>query len=105
MYFILLSSLTLSVKAKCFIKKCYWKGQCLNELYHRRVFINVCLQIDPEYYEWGLSAKSTVANDTRRVNQTMFPYFKRAANFKDKHYPGRSVHDVLRICHFDITFS
>ena len=30
----------------------------LKELYHRRVFIKVCLQIDPEFYEWGLSARS-----------------------------------------------
>ena len=27
----------------------------LKELYHRRVFIQVCLQIDLESYEWGLS--------------------------------------------------
>ena len=30
----------------------------LSYLYHRRVFIQVCLQIDPESYEWGLSARS-----------------------------------------------
>ena len=30
----------------------------LKGLYHRRVFIKVCLQIDPESYEWGLSARS-----------------------------------------------
>ena len=29
----------------------------LKGLYHRRVFV-VCLQIDPESYEWGLSARS-----------------------------------------------
>ena len=27
-------------------------------LYHTRVFIQVCLQYDPEFYEWGLSARS-----------------------------------------------
>ena len=29
--------------------------RCSKELYHRRVFIQVCLQIDPE---WGLSVRS-----------------------------------------------
>ena len=27
-------------------------------LYHRRVIIQVCVQINPEYYECGLSARS-----------------------------------------------
>ena len=30
----------------------------LKGLYHRRVVIQVCLQIDPESYEFGLSARS-----------------------------------------------
>ena len=30
----------------------------LKGLYHRRIFIQVCLQIDPESYEWCLSARS-----------------------------------------------
>ena len=34
----------------------------LNELYHRRVFTRVCLQIDPESYEWGLSARSVIVD-------------------------------------------
>ena len=34
----------------------FWES--LRELYHRRVCIQVCSQIDPESYEWGLSARS-----------------------------------------------
>ena len=30
----------------------------LKGLYHSKVFIQVCLQIEPESYEWGLSARS-----------------------------------------------
>ena len=30
----------------------------LKGLYHRRVFLQVCLQIDPESYAWGLSERS-----------------------------------------------
>ena len=40
----------------------------------------------------------TAANDNRRVKQTMLRYFKRVANFRDKHNPDRSVRDALRIC-------
>ena len=36
------------------------RSLAFKELYHRRVFIQVCLQIDPESYEWGLSARSVV---------------------------------------------
>ena len=84
----------------------------LKGLYHRRVFIQVCLQIDPESYEWGLSArsvgremKSTATNDNMRVKHTTLRYFKRVAIFRGKHYPNRSVRDALRICYFNITIS
>ena len=36
----------------------YDKDVCymfLNGLFHRRVCIQVCLQIEPESYEWGLT--------------------------------------------------
>ena len=63
----------------------------------------VCLQIEPESYEWGLSArsidfemKSIVENDDRRVKQTML-YSKHVAIFINKFYPIKSVHDALRI--------
>ena len=41
----------------------------LKELYHRRVFIQVCLQIDPESFEWGLLPRSVALkwNPQRRM--------------------------------------
>ena len=81
-------------------------------LYHRRVSIQVCFQIDQESYEWGLTArsvdlkmKSTAAIDNRRVKQTMLCYFKCVAIFRGKIYPNRSVRDALRIDYLNITIS
>ena len=75
-------------------------------LYHRKVFIQFCLQIDPESYEWSWpEVKSTAANDNRRVKQTTLRYSKRVAIFGDKHYPNRNVRNALRVCWFDITIS
>ena len=80
----------------------------LKGLYDRRVLIQVCLQIDPEFYEYGLSARSVdlELNPQRRIiKQTMYRYFKRVAIFRDKQYPNRSVRDALRICYYNITIS
>ena len=52
----------------------------------------VCLQIDPESHEWGLSVRSVdlaethSGNDNMRVKQTML-YFKRVAIFRNKLLP------------------
>ena len=74
---------------------------------YNRVFFHVCLQINPESYEWGLSArsfdlKSIAVNDNKVVKQTMLN-FKRAAILRDELYSKRSVHDALCICCFNIT--
>ena len=61
------------------------------------------IQIDPECYEWGLSArsvdmmKSIVGND----KQTML-YFKCVAISRNKLYPNRSIRNAVGICCFDI---
>ena len=41
--------------------------------------------------------KSIVANDNKRVRQTMLRYFKCVTVFWDKHYQNRRVRDALRI--------
>ena len=83
----------------------------LKRLYHRRVFIQVCLQIDPESYEWGLLARSVDLkwNPQRRmIIAELIDYAtlcQACRYLRDKHYPNRSVRDALRICYFNITIS
>ena len=83
-----------------------WRLRVLKELYHRRIFFRVCLKFDQYSYEWDFQRDQLTwnANDNGRLKQTML-YFRRAANFRDKHYPNRSVRDAFRICCFDITIS
>ena len=69
------------------------------------LFITVCLQIDLESYEWGLSARSVdliwnpsiAGNDGRRVKQTMLYFQACCYFFRNKLYPNRSVRDALNI--------